>query len=142
MTREEVYRDIEATLGTVPTLFKAVPDDTLELEWNLFKKVELRDEVIPDKYRELMGLAAGAVLGSRFCVAAHRELAKACGATDEEIEGAVRIAKGVAGWSTYMTGLDLDMNTFRDEIGQICSYVRSVQGKPMPGETAGRPTAH
>ncbi len=127
MTREEIFRDIEGTLGVVPTMFKAVPSDTLELEWNLFKRVQLNEETLPAKYRELVGLAAGAALGDPYCVLAHRELAKVCGATEEEIECAIRLAKGVAGWGTYMRGLDLSIEDFRGEIGQVCNFVRTTQ---------------
>ena len=32
-TREQIYRDIEAMFGLVPSMFKQVPDSSLELEW-------------------------------------------------------------------------------------------------------------
>lgn len=137
MTREEIYREIEGRLGVVPAMFKAVPDTTLELEWGLFKGVQLSDETIPAKYRELIGLAAGAVLGDRYCVVAHRELAKACGASDDEIECAIGLAKGVAGWGSYLNGLDLDIEAFRSEVAQACDFVRSQAGVAV-GEGAGR----
>jgi len=38
MTRSEIYKDIEGMFGLVPTFMKMVPDSTLELEWELFKK--------------------------------------------------------------------------------------------------------
>ena len=125
MTREEVYRDIEGSLGLVPSMFKALPSGTLEQEWGLFKQVELMEEPIPAKYRELIGLAVGSALGNKFCVAAHRELAQTCGATDAEIEGAVRLAKGVAGWGTYLAGSGISLETMRGEITQICTFIRS-----------------
>jgi AhpD family alkylhydroperoxidase len=143
MTREEVYRDMEGTLGLVPTMFKTLPEEALEFEWRLFKQVQVNEEVIPAKYRELIGLAAGAALGDKYCVVAHRELAKACGATDEEIEGAIRLAKGVAGWGTYMTGLDFSLETLRTEIGQVCDFIRSgelARGGKVAAERAGVPT--
>lgn len=127
MTREQVYQDIQGTLGIVPTLFKALPEDTLELEWNLFKQVELRDDPIPAKYRELIGLAAASALGDAYCVVAHRGLAQAFGASTAEIEAAVGLAKGVAGWGTYLHGCDMSMETMRREIDQICDFVRSSQ---------------
>jgi len=37
MSREQIYQEIEHTMGLVPSMFKAVPDATLELEWQLFK---------------------------------------------------------------------------------------------------------
>jgi AhpD family alkylhydroperoxidase len=139
MTREEVYRDIEGKLGMVPSMFKALPEETLELEWGLFKQVELKDDLIPAKYRELIGLAVGSAIGNKFCVLAHRELAQACGASAEEIEVAVRLAKGVAGWGTYLSGTGMSLDTLRGEISQICSFIRSghAAGGAQTAERAG-----
>jgi AhpD family alkylhydroperoxidase len=106
-------------------MFKTLPDQTLELEWGLFKQVQMNDDVIPAKYRELIGVAAGAALGDEYCVVAHRELAKAFGASAEELEVALGLAKGVAGWRTYLTGSGIGLETLRSEIGQVCDFIRS-----------------
>lgn len=138
MSRDEVFRDIEGSLGLVPSMFKTLPDETLELEWRLFKQVELSDDLIPAKYRELIGLAAGAVLNDRYCVEAHRELARACGATEEEIEYTQRLAKGVAGWGTYLSGSEISVETVQGEIRQICNFIQSgMAGRSGGGERAG-----
>jgi AhpD family alkylhydroperoxidase len=127
MTRQEVYHDIEETLGVVPTMFKSLPDSSLELEWQLFKRIQLEESPIPNKYRELIGLAISGVTKCRYCTFYHTEVAKLFGATDEEIEDAMHFAKSSAGWSTYINGLQLDFEQFKDEILQACEHVRSAQ---------------
>jgi hypothetical protein len=57
----------------------------------------------------------------------NREVAKLFGATDEEIEDAVHYAKSSAGWSTYINGLQLDYEQFKDEVLQACEHVHSMQ---------------
>jgi hypothetical protein len=42
MNRQEVYKEIEQAMGLVPAMFKALPDSSLELEWQLFKRSRLR----------------------------------------------------------------------------------------------------
>jgi AhpD family alkylhydroperoxidase len=127
MTRKEVYKEIEETFGLVPTMFKSIPDSSLELEWKLFKQVQLEESPIPNKYRELIGLAISGVTKCRYCAVYHTEVAKLFGATDEEIEDAVHYAKQTAGWSTYVNGLQLDFEQFKDEVLQACEHVRSSQ---------------
>jgi AhpD family alkylhydroperoxidase len=127
MTREEVYREIEATLGVVPSMFKTIPDSTLEMEWQLFKRVELEEGPIPSKYRELIGLGIAAATRCRYCVLFHTEAAKLNGATDAEIEDALHFAKSSAGWSLYINGLQLDFEKFRAEMRRIVEHVRSLQ---------------
>jgi len=127
MTRQEVYQEIEETFGLVPSMFKAVPDSSLELEWQLFKRVQMEEGPIPNKYRELIGLAIAGVTKCHYCAFYHTEIAKLFGATDEEIEDALHFAKSSAGWSTYVNGLQLDFDQFKDEILQACEHVRSTQ---------------
>ncbi len=127
MNREEVYKEMTEMLGLVPTMFKTLPDSSLELEWNLFKKVQIEEGAIPGKYRELIGVAIAAISKCRYCSLFHTEMAKLNGATDSEIEDAVHIAKSSAGWSTYINGLQLDYEQFKDELHQVTEYVRSKQ---------------
>ena len=128
MNRQEVYKEIEEMFGFVPTFFKSVPDSTLELEWKLFKRVQFDPGPIPNKYRELMGLAISAVTKCRYCTLFHTEVAKLNGATDAEIEDAVHYAKSSAGWSTYLNGLQVDYDQFKEEVIRACDYVRSKMG--------------
>lgn len=123
MTREQIYQEIEQTMGLVPSMFKTVPDTTLELEWQLFKATQLNETAIPNKYKELIGLAISAVTKCRYCTYFHTEIAKLLGATDAEIEDAVHFAKATAGWSAYVNGLQIDYDQFRTEIDQSVAYI-------------------
>lgn len=127
MDREKVYGEMRETLGLVPSFFKLVPDSTLELEWRLFKKVQLEASVIPSKYRELIGIAISGITKCRYCALYHTELAKLNGATDAEIEDAVHFAKSSAGWSTYINGLQIDFDAFKEEVRSCCEYVRKKE---------------
>lgn len=127
MTRQEVYREIEQTLGKVPSFFKLVPDRSLELEWKLFKTLQLEDSPIPHKYRELIGVAISAVTKCRYCSFFHTEVAKLFGATEEEIEDAVHYAKSSAGWSAYINGMLVDYEQFTKELKESIEYIKKQQ---------------
>ena len=124
MTRQQVYDDITKTLGLVPSFFKALPDSTLEAEWSLFKTIQLADGPIPQKYRELMGVAISAATKCQYCTFFHTEAAKLNGATTPEIEAAVHYAKHTAGWSTYVNGLQINYEEFQAEVRAIGDYIR------------------
>ena len=129
MDRKQTYREIEETLGLVSSFFKVIPDSTLELEWQLMKRVQMEPGPIPNKYRELIGLAMAAATRCRYCTFFHTEMAKLNGATDAEIEDAVHFAKSSAGWSTYLNGLQLDYEQFKTEILKAVQHVRSKAEK-------------
>ena len=130
MTRKEVYNEIEEMFGLVPRMFEAIPDSSLDLEWQLFKRVQFDEGPIPNKYRELIGVAISAVTKCRYCAFYHTELAKLNGATEAEIEDAVHYAKSSAGWSAYVNGLQLDFDQFKAEVLHACEHARSIQAAP------------
>lgn len=124
MNRKQIYKEIEETLGLVPGFFKVVPDSTLELEWQLMKRVQMEPVPVPNKYRDLVGLAVAAATKCRYCTLFHAEMAKLGGATDAEIEDALHFAKSVMGWSTYINGMQIDYDQFKTEVLKICDYVK------------------
>jgi AhpD family alkylhydroperoxidase len=129
MSRNSVYKEMEELMGLVPSFFKNVPDSTLDQEWELFKRIQVEDGPIPQKYRELIGLGISAVSKCRYCTLYHTEMAKLNGATDEEIEAAVHYAKASAGWSAYLNGLQVDYEQFKSEVEQACEHIRSATVK-------------
>jgi len=127
MKRKDVYKEIESMFGLVPSMFKSLPDSSLELEWQLFKRVQFDEGAIPNKYRELIGVAISAITKCRYCSFYHTEVAKLNGATEAEIEDAVHFAKSSAGWSTYINGLQIDFDNFKKEVLHACKHARSMK---------------
>lgn len=124
-SREQIYKEIESMFGLVPSMFKVVPDESLQMEWELFRQVQFVPGAIPNKYRELIGVAVSAISKCHYCAYFHTEVAKLNGATEAEIEDAVHYAKSSAGWSTYINGLQIDFAQFKKEVDQACAYVRA-----------------
>ncbi|MGK5733696.1 carboxymuconolactone decarboxylase family protein [Streptomyces sp. URMC 124] len=124
-SRSEVESEIKECLGLVPHFLSGIPDDLLEHEWELFKKLELGETHIPNKYKELMGIALHAETKCRYCTLFHTEAARIFGATEEEIQEAVHYAKHSLGWSAYLNGIREDYDDFAQELGQIRGYLSS-----------------
>lgn len=129
MTREKVYKEIKEMFGLVPSMFEMVPSGTLEQEWQLFKKVQFEKGAIPNKYRELIGLAISSVTKCKYCIFFHTEIAKLNGASEAEIEDALHYAKSSVGWSTYISGHQLDFDKFKKEIKSACNHVKKTMKK-------------
>lgn len=124
--RAAVYADMESALGLVPSFMKCIPDDeTLKLEWELMKSVQMKPGPIPNKYRELIGVAVAAATKCHYCAYFHTEFARLNGATDAEIEDALHYAKSTTGWSTYINGSQLDLTQFKAEVDAIADYVKA-----------------
>lgn len=124
-SKQEIYRQIEQELGFVPGFFKQLPADSLEHEWTLFA-AQLDDDYgeIPPKERELAGIAVAAQMQCPYCAYAHTAFARLFGATDAEIEDAAHTAKHTAGWSSYLRGLDYDLDEFKREVDQACENMK------------------
>jgi AhpD family alkylhydroperoxidase len=125
VSRATVEADIKETLGLVPHFFSAIPDQLLAPEWEIFKRIELGQTLIPNKYKELIGVGLHAETKCHYCTLFHTEAAKLFGATDEEIQEAVHYAKTSLGWSAYINGMREDYDGFAAELAQIGQYLQS-----------------
>ena len=124
MTREQVYKDMEATIGLVPSFFKIVPDSTLEQDWTIFKNLQLSEGVVPSKYLELVGLGISAVTHCRYCTLYHTEVARMLGATDDEIHEVLRFAGNTSLWSTWVNGNQIDYDEFKAELAKVGEFLQ------------------
>jgi AhpD family alkylhydroperoxidase len=131
--RADAERDIEQTLGLVPEFFKRVPDYLLPTEWASFKSLELSDQTaIPNKYKEMIGLAVSGATRCRYCAYFHTEAARLFGATDDELTETALIAKNTMGWSTYLNTLQFDYDEFVSEFDHVTAHVRSQMSAGAP----------
>lgn len=128
--RNEVEAEIREALGLVPSFFKEIPEDILDYEWTLFKRFELEETLIPNKYKELMGIALHSETKCHYCTLFHTEAAKLFGATEEEIQEAAHYAKYSLGWSAYVNGMQVDFDQFKDELGKIGQYL-AAKAEPL-----------
>lgn len=126
-TRAQVELEIRDTLGLVPGFFEAIPDDLLDFEWELFKRLQLAETRIPNKYKELIGLAIHTETKCRYCILFHTEAARMFGATEEEIQEAVHYAKASLGWSAYLNGMQVDYDGFVDELDRIKRHLMAPE---------------
>lgn len=122
-SRSAVEEEMRETVGLVPTFFKDIPDELIGHEWELFKRLELGETLIPNKYKELMGVALHAETKCDYCTLFHTEAAKLFGATDEEIQEAAHYAKMSVGWSAYLNGTQQDFDQFAEELDRMGEHL-------------------
>ena len=143
LSRDQIFAEIKSMMGVVPSMFNYMPDDELALEWALFKHMDETPGAVPNKYRQLIGLAVAGTMKCHYCAYYHTQLAKLAGATDAEIEDALHVAKDSNGWSAYINGLQIDYNQFKGEVDQAVAFAKTQQSRrreiisqlsPAPGE--------
>ena len=84
----------------------------LAVEKNVF------NGAIPLKYAQLAAISASAIIRCEYCIPAHTAMAKAAGASDEEIKTALAIAADVALNSTMLYENQFDMDEFMEMFPQ------------------------
>jgi AhpD family alkylhydroperoxidase len=102
MSYEETVKDIENTFGMLPGFMKNTPKDILPQMWPLFKKYQMGKSLIPEKYREMMMLAAAAATKCPYCQTYHNVVAKMFGATEEELNELAVIVGQTSFWSNVL----------------------------------------
>jgi AhpD family alkylhydroperoxidase len=125
MARTDVQREMKELFGEVIGFIDLIPDEYIDSEWDLVKRVQFGETLIPNKYKELIGLSVAAVTRCRYCALFHAEAAKLFGATDAEVEEAVHYTKLVSGWSTYLNGMQVDYDEFKAQVARVVDHVKA-----------------
>jgi len=123
MSYEETIKDIEKTFGAVPGFMKNTPKDLLPQMWPVFKKYQLGESLIPQKYREMMMLAAAAAVKCPYCQTYHKEVSKMWGASEEELNELAVVVGSTAFWSNVLHTQNYDYNMFVKELQQMGEYM-------------------
>jgi AhpD family alkylhydroperoxidase len=115
---DATIKDIQSTMGGVPSFVKQFPKSGLPGAWAEVKAIELSDKTaLPPKVKSLISLAVAAQIPCTYCIWSDTQDAKRAGATDEEIEEAVAMAALTRHWSTIFNGMQVDFDTFKKEMG-------------------------
>ena len=139
MAVDDVFRDVEQVLGQVPSWIREMPPEGLVGFWSLMKEFYLAETRIPNKYKELIGLAVSGATRCKYCALFHTEAAKVFGATDAEIAEASLMGGMTMCASTWLNAQQTDYETFAKETREIIEYVRAHQQpreRPTDGKTA------
>ena len=116
--------EMKSTFGTVPAMFKVLPDHLRASAWEWFKANGSPDAAIPAKYTQLIALGVASQIPCDYCVYAHTTQAKMHGATDAEIQEAVASASETRYWSTVLNGNDVPFDEFKKEWDGILEYIK------------------
>jgi AhpD family alkylhydroperoxidase len=121
------YRDMTNVLGFVPTFLHRYPAVGVAAAWKMFRSVQLNpNTALAGKTKELIGLAVAAQIPCRYCVVFHTRVAKANGATDEEIEEALGMAALTRLGSTLMNGAQVDKAAFKRDVDRVVEGARKA----------------
>lgn len=124
MDRSKIDVEIKQTLGLVPQFLAEIPDFEIESDWKLMRDFELAETAVPNKYKELIGIAVSGATRCRYCAYFHTEAARLFGATDGEINEAALMAKFAMGFSTYLNARQLDYDHFEEKVDRVVEHVR------------------
>lgn len=128
MTKDEVLEEIVQTFGLVPTWIKQVPESGLSALWSMMRDFYIAETQLPNKYKELIGLAVAGATRCRYCTLFHAESARAHGATDAELAEATLMGGVTLLASTFVHAEQMDYDTFRRETVEMVRYMARKRG--------------
>ena len=120
---ENAKNEIQQQFGTFLSMFEAYPKDALPEAWENFKSLQSPENAIPPKYRELLQLAVASQIPCDYCIYYHITVAKALGATEEEIKEAVAQGAQTRHWSMILQGNQIDFEAFKNEVDAALKYM-------------------
>jgi len=125
---EHAKKEIVQQFGSFLSMFEAFPEQALPGAWENFKQLQSPENAIPPKYRELMQLAVASQIPCDYCIYYHIVVAKAFGATDEEIKEAVAHGAQTRHWSMVLQGNQVDFEDFKAEVDAALKYMSEQAG--------------
>lgn len=139
-SKSDVHREIKEAFGSVPEWVTEIPEPALLGFWTLFRDMQLSETRIPNKYKELIGLAVAGATRCRYCALFHTEAARLHGATDDEIAEASMMGGVSMMASTFLNAQAVDYERFKKDTLDAVSYARKQMGTTAaPKKTS---TAH
>jgi AhpD family alkylhydroperoxidase len=123
-TREQAYVEIKGALGLVPQWLDQMPEGGLQGFWGIARDFWLKETKIPNKYKELIGIALSGATRCKYCALFHTEAARLFGATDAEIAEASMMGALTMCASTFINAQQIDYETFRRETRDIIAHVK------------------
>jgi AhpD family alkylhydroperoxidase len=118
------YAEMQELFGLVPSFAQEIPPSVLGGFWSIMRDFQLGETRIPNKYKELIGLAVSGATRCRYCALFHTEAARLNGATDEEIAEASAMAGFTMMASTFLNAQQSDYDTFKRETLDAIQYVK------------------
>ena len=125
MTREEIFAEMEETFGVVPSTVRHMPDEFLEHEWHLWKRLRMTETAIPAKEKELISLGIAAANRDWHSCMLHTEFAKVFGATEEQIREVAYLAKQGVGWLPYACANQITEEECKGEIDKMIEHCKA-----------------
>jgi AhpD family alkylhydroperoxidase len=138
-TRNEAFTEIKETLGLVPLWLQEVPDASLSPLWTMMRDFYLAETTIPNKYKELIGLAVSGATRCRYCALFHTEAARVHGATDDEIAEASMMGAVTMLASTFLNAQQADYERFKKETNDIVKFVKDQRRRADGGARQSKP---
>ena len=133
-----IREEIKQAFGKVPGWVEELPSSALEGFWATMRDFQLGETAIPNKYKELIGLAVAGATRCRYCALFHTEAARLFGATDEEIAEAAMMAAHTMSASTFVNAMQTDYDTFQRETLDAVAWVRAH----TPMSQGAKPSSH
>ncbi len=122
--RSDVYKEIKETLGLVPQWIEQMPEGAGAGFWAMARDFWLKETKIPNKYKELIGVAVSGATRCKYCALFHTEAARLFGATDEEIAEASMMGALTMCGSTFINSQQIDYEKFHKETRDIIAHVK------------------
>ena len=120
---ETAKKEIVQQFGSFLSMFEVFPEHALPGAWDNFKQLQSPENAIPPKYRELMQLAVASQIPCDYCIYYHVTVAKAFGATDEEIKEAIAHGAQTRHWSMVLQGNQVEFEDFEAEVDAALKYM-------------------
>jgi AhpD family alkylhydroperoxidase len=124
MARQEILNEIKQAFGMVPDFLGETPDAVLEQWWPLTVWLN-SDSAISSRDKALVCYGVAAAIHCKYCIPFHAAQLDMHGMNKEQLKEASWAVQSVTGLSSYLYGVEYDMDKFSKELKQIVEHIKN-----------------
>ncbi|WP_276261534.1 carboxymuconolactone decarboxylase family protein [Haloglomus litoreum] len=127
MVSQDTRKELEESLGRVPSFVEALAPAAADHSWGIMRDLELGETELSHREKALVAIGAASAMQCQYCIHFHREEARLHGVSDDEVGEAANVAATVRYFSSVLHGAEMDLDEFEAETAAIMDHVRTHQ---------------
>lgn len=124
MVSAQTRRELEESLGQVPSWMELIAEPASDHSWGLFRDLEFGETELSPREKALIGVSVASAIKCPYCTHFHKEEARLAEVTEDELEETVNLASATQYFSTILHGNEVDVDDFVDETAEIVEHIK------------------
>lgn len=119
VSHDAVVAEINQTFGFAPKWLTDIPEPLMTQDWIEITDWELQSSPLPDRVKNLAGLAAAAAGRCPYCTYFYKKGTAMVGCTEQEVNEAISVARLISQQEAELAGTEYPLDQYKQEQDRV-----------------------